>query len=306
MVLFVVLPFGAAAVETKGRVVLDLSGPGWKLWQDKDAKWEDDELFLPPVNVAKLPVNVPTGGWDALKSGALDVSVPGTVEEYLHPGNGPAGGIKGVSWWVRHVTIPTATSPRRLLLHFDAVRLRAEVFVNRKLVGYDVVGNSPFDVDITDVTKPGEECELAVRVTNPGGNFDWRDSAPFTWGKYTIPMSHGFGGITGRVRLGSCNPVYVDDIYMQNTPAVTEVNAIVTLRNATKTRSRHNIALAILERRLLRDSHARSPVFQTQLKSVELASGDNTATCKVSVANAKRWDLDNPNACAVSVRRVLR
>ena len=171
--------------------------------------------FLLQLILEKVTVHTPTGGWDVLRADHLPVSVPGTVEEYLQPGTGPDGDIKGVSWWVRNVEIPMTVSPRRLLLQFDAVRLRAEVFVNHKLVGYDVVGNSPFEVDITKFARPGETIQLAVRVTDPGGNFDWRDSAPFRWGNYTIPMSHGFGGITGGVRLVSYAPIYIDDVYVQ-------------------------------------------------------------------------------------------
>ena len=47
-----------SATEITPRVTVDLSGPGWKLWPDKAAKWEDDELFLPPVNLAKVPVYI--------------------------------------------------------------------------------------------------------------------------------------------------------------------------------------------------------------------------------------------------------
>ena len=46
-----------APILTRGaalRTEMDLSGDGWKLWLDKDAKWEGDELFLPPVEVAKV------------------------------------------------------------------------------------------------------------------------------------------------------------------------------------------------------------------------------------------------------------
>ena len=50
----------------QNRVTTDLSGSGWKLWQDNDTIWKQDELFLPPVTIAKLPVHIPTGGWDVL------------------------------------------------------------------------------------------------------------------------------------------------------------------------------------------------------------------------------------------------
>jgi hypothetical protein len=264
-----------------------LSGDGWKLWLDKDAKWVDDELFLPPVDVAKLPVNPPTGGWEALASGRA-VSVPGTVEEYLSPGTGPEGDIKGVSWWTRKVSIP-AGRQSRFLLHFDAVRLRAEVFVNRKLVGYDVIGNTPFEVDITDAVKGAEDVELAVRITDPGGNFDWRDSSSFMWGKHVIPMSHGFGGITGHVKLICCDSVYVDDIYVQNTPAITNVNVIATIQNTTKAPVSRDLSLFVL------DKESNRQAFAANLKGVELKPGDNVVTQAVSVASAKLWDLEHPN-----------
>ncbi|HEY1717387.1 MAG TPA: PA14 domain-containing protein [Verrucomicrobiae bacterium] len=288
------------------RVETDLSGSGWKLWLDKNAKWENDGLFLPPVDVARLPVNPPTGGWDVLNS-AKDVSVPGTVEEYLHPGNGPAGDIKGVSWWTRTFKIPEAGSPRRLILHFDAVRLRAEIFVNWKLVGYDVVGNTPFDVDITGAVKPGEECELAVRVTDPGGNFDWRDSAPFMWGTNTIPMSHGFGGITGRVRLVSSDSVFVDDIYVQNTPAITNVNVIATVKNSTDKIVQRDVQITVTDKsdvdrlnELLKSGglvdYLTPLTFHSELKNVQLKPGDNTVTFQVSPRGpVKLWDLEHPN-----------
>src|SRR5215467_13185923 len=67
------------------RLALDLSGAGWHLWLDRTAKWEDDEPFLPTAPRDKLPVNPPTGGWDALaaaKADRWDVAVPGTVEQY--------------------------------------------------------------------------------------------------------------------------------------------------------------------------------------------------------------------------------
>lgn len=308
-----VMFIAASLRASQPRIEMDLSGPGWKLWQDKDAKWESDELFLPPVDVARLPVNPPTGGWDALNAGGLDVSVPGTVEEYLHPGNGPAGDLKGVSWWTRRVTIPESDSPRRLLLRFDAVRLRAEIFVNRKLVGYDVIGNTPFEVDITGAARPGDEIELAVRVTDPGGNFDWRDSSPFMWGTNTIPMSHGFGGVTGGVRLVSCGPVYVDDVYVQNTTALTNVNVMATVRNTTGRKIQCRAQIRIMPKAevgRLAESRPSGGVdrlmplnFSSGLKDLNLVPGDNTVTFQVAPrGEIKLWDPEHPNLYVCDVR----
>ena len=37
------------------REIMDVSGNDWNITLDKDAKWEDDELFLPPVELDRLP-----------------------------------------------------------------------------------------------------------------------------------------------------------------------------------------------------------------------------------------------------------
>ena len=216
------------------RTEVDLCGSGWNLWRDQAASWEKDDLFPPPVDLARIPTNAPTGGWEQLTAGnGLAVAVPGTAEEYLSDGTGLESAIRGITWWYRSIRVPGFAGPHRFRLQFESVRMRAEVYINRKLVGYDLVGNSPFEVDISDCVQPGQEAQLAVRITNPGGIFDWRDFGTTPWGKYRVPISHGFGGITGRVKLMLTDAVHIGDIYMQNTPAPHEANAIVRIRNTT-------------------------------------------------------------------------
>jgi hypothetical protein len=295
-----------------GRVEVDLSGPGWKLWLDRDAPWTNDELFLPPVNLSKLPVHAPTGGWDVPASTGRDVSVPGTAEEYLHPGNGPEGDLKGVSWWSRTIRIPDNAGPR-VVLRFESQRQRAEVYLDRKLVGYDVIGGTPFEADLTGLVKPSQECRLAVRITDPGGNFDWRDSSPFRWGTNSLPISHGFGGITGRVKLVATDSVCVDDVYVQNTPAITNVNVIATVKNTTGVETRRDVTFSVMEKAAAErmDEFVKSgrpgsvikpAIFSTTIP-MTLAPGDNVVTSRVSVAAARLWDLDHPNlyVCEVAV-----
>ena len=163
----------------EGRFTLSLSGDGWFLWQDKQAEWKQDRLFLPEeiTGLSRLPVNPPTGGWERLQPRhARAVQVPGTVEEYLTTSDypRPEDGV-GVSWWFRTLKLPADLKGKRFLIHFESVRLRAEVYLDRKLVAYDIIGESPFDADITEAVQPGKEQCLAVRVTNPGGNFHWQD-----------------------------------------------------------------------------------------------------------------------------------
>ena len=299
LTLLLVFLLGSIVSLAQDRVTTDLSGSGWKLWKDDDSSWKQEEVFLPPVDVAKLPTHPPSGGWNVLNdNNGLNVQVPGTEEEYLQKVSGPEGDIKGVSWWYRTIIIPAASAKCKVLIRFEAARYRSEVFINHKLVGYDLIGNTPFEVDITDAVKQGETVQLAVRITDPGGNFEWRDGDNVKWGKTNVPGSHGFGGITGRVQLISCNPVYIDDIYMQNTPEYHTANAIIALNNPTNKTSKTNLSISVRDKK-----DPTIEVFHTELKGFIINPGQDTLSIKINAPSAKLWDVDNPNlyTCTVSL-----
>jgi beta-galactosidase len=284
----------ATSAETRDEI--DLSGPGWKIRRDEAAAWKNDDLYLPPVDLSKIPTNPPTGGWPVLEAGQ-DAAVPGTAEEYLQKVPGPEGDIIGVTWWTRTITIPASVSPRRILLRFEAVRQRAEVYVDQRLVGYDVIGNTPFEADLSGVVKPGASVQLAVRVTDPGGNFDWHDKGLINWGKNQILFGHGFGGITGRIKLVVCDPVFVDDIYVQNTPTVTDVNAEVTLRNTTDAAVRRDVIVSVLDKK-----NPAAPLVIQRQGEVVLAPGTSVVKVRLSFPQAQLWDPDHPNLYLCEVK----
>jgi beta-galactosidase len=293
------LALAACHPAHNGRQAVDLSGPGWTLSLDPKASWEKDELFLPPVDLSKVPTNAPTGGWPSILSGT-PVSVPGTVEEYLGKGQGPEAQTKGVSWWTRTFRVPEVPKDGILRLQFGSVRLRAEVYVEGRLVAYDLVGNTPFEADLTPLLrdgtlKPGAEARLAVRVTNPGGNCDWKDEYPFAWGKYWIPMSHGFSGITGEVRLLATEPVYLSDLYLQNTPQRTKVNVIATLLNTGSNETKGSVKVEIREK-----ATGRSVLGKT-VGDVVCKPGESSVTVPVEVPGAAPWDPDHPNLYTAEV-----
>ena len=208
IVLLILLPlFGTLLCDAQtGRTQTDLSSLNWTIWLDKAAKWQNDELNAPPVKIEGLSVNLPTGGWNSLNKGeAKNVHLPATVEEYYWGENGSKFGVTGnyigVSWFYTKVMIPPGLAGKHVVLHFESVRFRAEVFVNQKLAGYDLVNSTPFDIDISSFVISGKPNDIAVRITDPNGNFDWRDSQNFMWGNSRTQPTHGFGGITGKVGL---------------------------------------------------------------------------------------------------------
>src|SRR3954463_9793176 len=96
LILFILVPSCILTLNAQhtGRFELDLSGNNWKLWLDTNAHWINDKLFAPPVEVKNLPVNIPTGGWQALdKAAGKTVHLPATVEEFYWGSNGNSLGV---------------------------------------------------------------------------------------------------------------------------------------------------------------------------------------------------------------------
>lgn len=301
----------AKAKPDDGRLRLPLSGSEWRMWQDKAAQWKDDRLYLPDEakEPDKLPVNAPTGGWHVLSGDAgLNVHVPGTVEEFCTVSAQPQPQDNGgVSWWWRTIEVPAGEAGRRVVLHFESVRTRAEVYIDGRLVAYDVVGESPFDADVTPAIKPGVRQQLAVRVTNAGGEFHWQDFNGFRWGKYTMPPGRGFGGIIGRVWMDVMSPVYIEDVYMQNQPKATAVKAILNVRNTGGKTVKRNLELCIREKGKVACG-TTSPALKTYNVSTVLTPGDNTVEVAMEHDEAQLWDLDHPQlyTCDVALKNGKR
>jgi len=289
------------------RADTDLSKSGWRLWLDQKATWENDTLYLPSeVRLSALPVNPPTGGWQVLGAQqGIPVTLPTTVEEHYwgklgtRPYNqyeaqrGPGtsfqnGNYKGVSWWYRPVAIPRFRPGQRVLLSVRGARLRSEVYVNGKLCAYTIMGELPFQADLTDAVKPGETAQVAIRITNPGGHFDWLDfgSARLNWGKYTFPPSRGFGGLDSDIKLAVRDGVSVSDLAAVNTPDLHKVRLVADVSSASQA-YKGDVQFEIV-RKGGRVWSATAPV--------ELSAGETkTVSLEARVDGAEAWDLQHPN-----------
>ena len=78
----------------------------------------------------------------------------------------------------RTFAVPAEWTGRRVLLHFGAVSREAEVLINGVSAAKHDNGYLPFEVDITELLRPGDN-ELAVRVRN---DLDPR----YPWGKQKV------------------------------------------------------------------------------------------------------------------------
>jgi len=291
--------FSAAQAAVSGSSNLD---QGWRLWLDPKAAWRDDAIYLPEdVNLQTMPVNPPTGGWSVLNDSAgIGVSLPATVEEFYF-GKAPArttsstrprdivaaeGNYFGVSWWYRPFTPPALGPGERLIFSFPAGRLRSEVYVNGKLVGYSIISEAPFIADATDAINPAGPNLLAVRITNPGGRLDWMDFLSFRWGKYTLPATHAFGGLAGGVEMQVRGPVNVRDLAVFNKPDAKSVRLLAEIG------SNGSAYDGPVDFSVSRDGK----VYYQSSEVVHVRAGETgTAAVDATVANAQLWDINQPN-----------
>jgi len=285
---------------------IDISMSGWRLWPDTAAQWKSDDIYLPAdVDLKKLPVNIPTGGWGSLNNTqGIGVTLPSTVEEHYwgkfgrHPytkneaqrGKGTAfgnGNYLGVSWWWKTIQVPRFKAGQHITVSFRGARLRSEVYCNGKLCGYTIMGELPFEADITDAVKAGHSAQLAVRITNPGGHLDWIDFAQMRiqWGKYFLPPSHGFGGLDNDIILNVRDNVSVTDIAAINKPDLHQVHLIAEVSSKSQTYTGPVAFNISYNGRQLWAGNKTVEIKAGQTKKVEIDA---------SVNNAIKWEITNP------------
>ncbi len=285
---------------------------GWTLLVDREAKWQDDAIFLPEdVRLGELPAHPPTGGWAALDEpvGSVPfskaVTLPSTVEQHFWDQFGERsytggeytyerddtvpqnGAYRGVSWWWRSLVVPPEYEGKRVLLHVRGARVRAEVYLNRRLVGYSILEELPFECDLTAALAfgAGAKNQLAVRITNPGGRYDWADGELTPWGHVAFYSGHGFGGLDRGMTLTAHDAVRVKDAWVLNTADRTTVNAMAELENSGKKAASGTVEFAVVER-------GSDRVVASQRVAVKVpAGGTAQGQAKLTYAAAKLWDL---------------
>ena len=261
---------GVQSTTPFGKNGVMIPDEGWRMWPDTKAEWQSDEIFLPDdVELEKLPTNPPTGGWEVLNDRlGTELTLPATVEQFHWGLTGfrayrdeykfetsddevKNGAYYGVSWWWREIEIPSSFRGKRILLHVRAARQRAEVYLNRKLVGYSIMEELPFECDLTEAVQPGKNL-LSIRITNPGGRLDWVDGSRITWGHVEFQKSHGFGGIDRAMMLSAHGDLRITDAWVLNVPQPKQITAHATLENKSSGAAQGKLRFAVIDPRDLK------------------------------------------------------
>ncbi len=139
-----------------------------------------------------------------------------------------------MGWLRRTFRVPEAWRGRRLVLHFEAVSGACQVLVNGRPAGEHFDNFLPFDFDVTESVRWGEENELLVGIR--GQNLFNKRSARYA--KFLSPYPPGSNtdlliGIWQDVSLLALPPVRVADTFVQARVAADTLEVEVTLLNQT-------------------------------------------------------------------------
>ena len=168
----------------------------------------------------------------------------------------------------------------RTLLYFGAVNYDCHVYVNGKEAGHHIGGFTPFNYDITDLLREGENTVI-VKVDNkrhaedvPTQIFDW-------W---------NYGGITRNVLLAKTPTVYLEDysLQLQKADAKAKQREIAFSARLNKAEGGHKVVIFIPELKL-----------EQQLTTD--AEGKVSGTLKVNAKKLALWSPETPKLYRVDI-----
>jgi hypothetical protein len=177
---------------------------GWTLALEEAAPWQETVLHPPGTPISAIRPTPPGWGWGE-RPNAVTVNLPATTDSV-------AAGYRGVSWWRREVVVEGDADVR---LHFQGVRLLAEVYWDGELVGYDLDGLTPFEVAIPRQLSGAGHHRIDLRITNPGGSDNWEDLLPIQWAGRFLPSSQDFGGPWLPVTLEESRGARIADLWVR-------------------------------------------------------------------------------------------
>ncbi len=194
-------------------------------------------LAAPGGRWEAVPVKVPSP-WNANAWGTGPDAGPGTGHPYwptsVYFPSYPArwNGVEQ-GWLRRTFRVPPAWAGRRVAVHFEAVAGACVVLVNGRPAGGHFDTYTPFELDVTDLLRPGDN-ELLVGVQSHH-LFD-RQSGRYAKMHATYPVGSSterLCGIWQDVFLLALPPVRVADAFVRPEVDRGELSVDVTVRNDT-------------------------------------------------------------------------
>jgi len=220
--------------------------------------------------------------------GLADIEVPGewVMQGFAVPANQAAG-------YRRSFTLAGSWKASRVILRADAVFSDCRLWINGKQAGSHLGGFTPFEVDITDLVRQGEN-HIALSVRNES-IADSLASAS----KYAV---HPLGGITRKMRLFAVPAAHVSMFHVETDLDASYkdagVKVMAALRNESAAEANVACKLDILGPWLLGKAlrpDADEPL-ESRRETLVVKPGQTLSTAfNITLPGAALWHTEHPN-----------
>ena len=214
-----------------------------------------------------------------------NISVPGewTMQNFSVKPNTRAA-------YKRSFSIPAQWKDYRIKLRCDAVYSDAIVWINGKRSGSHQGGMNAFEMDITNLVKPGSENVIALGVMN--------ESLADSLMSGTQYAAHQLGGILRKIYLIAVPKVHLSSLHLitswENTSKIAQLSVNYGVENLSDQRS-----LSPKIQFELYDSTGN----KVQMEEASVKPGNESAEQKklFNISNPKRWDAEHPNLYTLQI-----
>lgn len=217
-------------------------------------------------------------GFDDSEWDTLDL--PHTYNAF--DGQDGGGYYRGIAWYRKHYTIPSAYSGKRIFLYFESASKAADVYVNGAYIGRHEGSYASFCFDITDRVNSGSDNVIAVKIDNSSAV----DIAPLS-GDFTQ-----WGGICRTIHLLITNNVHVTPLdYASPGVYLTQTNVSsgsADLEVKTKIRNDNTVSKNVTVRSIVK--RADDSVVTTLTDTHSVASESNYDFVQnTTISNPHLW-----------------
>ncbi len=236
----------------------------------------------------KFNEKVPTAFPENLATLDKDIQVPGewVMQGFEVEKNTPAA-------YARSFKVPAAMKDQRVKLRFDGVYSDTTVYVNGQKAGGHIGGFTPFELDVTDLVKVGQENELALTVQN--------ESLADTMASGSQYACHQLGGISRKVTLFALPKINISSLRVETDFDAKFVDSVLTLElqlvNEGAKAGDAGVKIELIGPNG-KQVHLNKPRFTLN----DLAAGEQVDKKLVfNIKKPMKWDNENPNLYVIRI-----
>lgn len=288
---FALAPLASLATTTNILYAAAPESEGTRTRESFDSGWSFARFGLAPESKDAPRIAEPAGlekpGFDDASWRKLDLphdwGIEGPFRQDLEGNTGKLP-WRGIGWYRKSFTVPTADKGRRTFLDFDGAMANAKVWINGKPLPAHPYGYTSFRLDLTPYLNFGDKPNVvAVRLDTENWDSRWYPGA----------------GIYRHTWLVKTNPVHIEHYGTTvTTPAVSEKSATVRLvarvQNESAAPVKASVRVSIHE--VNSNDAVGARVAGVVGKDFEIAAGGAAAgTVELAVPSPALWSPAKPN-----------